>query len=166
MPENILLISIKPEYANKIFSGEKTVELRRVRTRLQTNDLVIVYVSSPRKALVGYFKVEKVTIEENLSLRIRDFWQLIKRNACLDYRTFIKYYKGASIGVAIFIREPHKFRHPIPLEILKKEVNDFYPPQSYHYLDNEYIGVLESLVDEKIGEVETNNYEPQQLVLL
>ncbi|MEM9926802.1 MAG: ASCH domain-containing protein, partial [Cyanobacteria bacterium P01_D01_bin.50] len=42
MPANILLLSIKPEYASKIFSGQKTVELRRVRTRLTIDDIVLV----------------------------------------------------------------------------------------------------------------------------
>jgi predicted transcriptional regulator len=64
MPINILLISIKPEYANKIFEGSKTVELRRVRPRLREDDIVIVYASCPEKALVGWFEVEDI-IEEH-----------------------------------------------------------------------------------------------------
>ena len=44
MPCNVLLISIKPEYANKIFDEQtKQVELRRVRTRVKAGDIVVVY---------------------------------------------------------------------------------------------------------------------------
>ena len=42
MPNNILLLSIKPEYADKILAGKKTVELRRVRTRLEAGDLALL----------------------------------------------------------------------------------------------------------------------------
>ena len=57
---NALLLSIHPEYAEKIFDGTKRVELRRVRPRLQNGDLVIVYVSSPVKAVCGAFRVDNV----------------------------------------------------------------------------------------------------------
>ncbi len=153
MPKHILLISIKPEYANQIFSGHKTIELRRVRTKLKSEDLVIVYVTSPQKALVGLFEVEKVTIEENLKQEFKNFWRLIKNKACINYKTFKKYYKGASLGVAIFIKNPHKFSKPLKLNTLKNEVDNFnfYPPQNYHYLSNEYVRILESLLEEEIG---------------
>ena len=58
---NTVLLSIKPEYADKIFYQKtKKVELRRVFPSLDKDDLVIVYVSSPKKAVVGYFKVKKI----------------------------------------------------------------------------------------------------------
>ncbi|HEY9294972.1 MAG TPA: hypothetical protein VIQ31_01115, partial [Phormidium sp.] len=61
MPNTILLLSIKPEYAKKIFKDQtKKVELRRVRTRLTEGDIVLVYVSSPEKVFVGSFEVEGV----------------------------------------------------------------------------------------------------------
>ena len=64
---NTVLLSIKPEYADKIFYQKtKKVELRRVFPSLDKDDLVIVYVSSPKKAVVGYFKVKKI-IKKNIS---------------------------------------------------------------------------------------------------
>ena len=83
MPNEILLISIKPKYAEQIFNGEKTVELRRVKTRLTTGDLVLVYVTSPKQALIGYFKVEKVILVENLQDNLQKFWQQVEDSACL-----------------------------------------------------------------------------------
>ena len=53
---HILLISVKPEYASKIFEEKtKKVELRRVRTRVKTGDIVFVYVSSPKKNFYRLF---------------------------------------------------------------------------------------------------------------
>ena len=60
MLRKILLLSIHPEHAKNIFDGIKTVELRRTRPRLSKCDQVLVYVSSPTKALVGAFEVKKV----------------------------------------------------------------------------------------------------------
>ena len=60
MSLNVLLLSIHEKYADKIFDGCKTVELRRLKTRLNMGDLVIVYVTSPRKEIVGILEVAKV----------------------------------------------------------------------------------------------------------
>src|SRR5438552_3893096 len=42
-PKSALLLSIRPKHAEKIFDGIKTVELRRIRPRLQRGDLVLVF---------------------------------------------------------------------------------------------------------------------------
>ncbi|BAY83266.1 hypothetical protein NIES267_27530 [Calothrix parasitica NIES-267] len=135
MPANILLLSIKPEYASKIFSGEKTVELRRVRTRLTQDDIVFVYVSSPTKALVGLFEVENI-IQEKIGLQqdIKTYWNLVYQKAGISYQDFEKYYQGASFFVGIFLINPRKFDVSINLENLRKQIPEFTPPQSYRYL--------------------------------
>lgn len=135
MPANILLLSIKPEYASKIFSGEKTVELRRVRTRLTQDDIVFVYVSSPTKALVGLFEVENI-IQEKIELQqdIKAYWNLVYKKAGISSQDFEKYYQGASFFVGIFLRNPRKFDVSINLENLRKYIPKFTPPQSYRYL--------------------------------
>lgn len=135
MPANILLLSIKPEYASKIFSGKKTVELRRVRTRLTIDDIVLVYVSSPTKALVGLFEVEKI-IQEKIELpeNIETYWNLVHEKAGITAKDFYKYYEGASFFVGIFLRNPKKFHVSIKLENLRKQIPKFTPPQSYRYL--------------------------------
>ena len=135
MPANILLLSIKPEYASKIFSGEKTVELRRVRTRLIQDDIVLVYVSSPTKALVGLFEVENI-IKEKIELQqdIKNYWNLVYEKAGISSQDFEKYYQGASFFVGIFLRNPRKFDVSINLINLRKQIPEFTPPQSYRYL--------------------------------
>ena len=135
MPANILLLSIKPEYAAKIFSGEKTVELRRVRTRLTQDDIVLVYVSSPSKALVGLFEVEKI-IQEKIELQqdIKNYWNLVYEKAGISSQDFEKYYQGASFFVGIFLRNPKKFDVSVNLENLRQQIPEFTPPQSYRYL--------------------------------
>jgi predicted transcriptional regulator len=134
MPSNILLLSIRPEYARKIFVDKtKNVELRRVRTRLKPGDLVVVYVSSPEKALVGSFEVERI-IFEDLPKDLKKFWQQVGEQSGLDTREFKTYYQGASLGVGIFFKEIKVFPKPVKLESLRKQLPHIKPPQSYRYL--------------------------------
>ena len=52
--ERALFISVKPKYANAILEGTKTVELRRTRPNLPDGSLVILYSSTPTRAVVGW----------------------------------------------------------------------------------------------------------------
>ena len=146
MSKKVLLLSIKPKYVTQIFSGEKTVELRRVKTKLKPGDLVIVYATSPQKALVGFFEVDKVLCDENFDI----FWDKVNNYACINHETFQNYYRGASLGVGIFIKNYHQFSKPVSLEVLKSNIPSFHPPQNYHYLDDEKVKNLELLTGESI----------------
>lgn len=129
---NILLLSIRPQYANKIFQEKtKKVELRRVRPRLENDDIVVVYVSSPRKAVVGYFTVKKVVREP-----IGDLWERVKDKAGVTPEEFYNYYRGVELGVGIFFKQIKLFNNPIDLESLRQCFYNFRPPQSYRYLNS------------------------------
>jgi predicted transcriptional regulator len=129
MTKNAVLMSIRPQYANKIFSGIKTVELRRVKPKfLGEGDLIFVYVSSPVKSLVGAFTVSSVTEKSLASL-----WRNVKDYAGVSRIEFLNYFQDAEKGVAIFIKDVWLLPKPIHLAELKKEVKGFYPPQSFRY---------------------------------
>jgi len=129
MTNNAVLMSIRPQYAYKIFDGTKTVELRRIKPKTLSNgDLILVYVSSPVKSLVGAFKVAHV-IEKPLS----SLWKAVKDHAGVSYAEFSKYYDGVLSGAAIFIKDVWLLPKPIHLSDLQKGVNGFYPPQSFRY---------------------------------
>ncbi|WP_414586274.1 ASCH domain-containing protein [Scytonema sp. PCC 10023] len=136
MPSNILLLSIRPKYAKKIFEGNKKVELRRVRTRLDNGDLVLVYASSPQKALIGSFEVDSI-----LEIPIQKFpedlnkiWNKVSEKAEISRQEFDIYYAGASLCVCIFFKNVELLPNPVNLTRLREEFSDFRPPQSYHYL--------------------------------
>ncbi len=151
MPSNILLLSIRPEYANKIFEGKKKVELRRVRTRLNSGDLVIVYVSSPEKALVGSFEVERVITVENLPKELNNLWKQVKEQAGIKRKQFDEYYEGASVGVGIFLKNIQIFPQRLELESLRKQLPNIRPPQSYRYLTPIEVNHVEFIVQCKIA---------------
>lgn len=129
MANNAILMSIRPQYAKMIFDRKKTVELRRIKPKtLGSGDLILVYVSSPMKSLVGAFKVAHV-VEKPLS----SLWKAVKDHAGVSYAEFSNYYNGVQLGVAIFIKDVWLLPKPIHLSDLQKDINGFYPPQNFRY---------------------------------
>lgn len=140
---NTVLLSIKPEYAEKIFYQKtKKVELRRVFPFLDKDDLVIVYVSSPKKAVVGYFKIKNIIKKE-----VSYLWDEVEEKAGITPEEFYDYYSGVKFGIGIFFKKSKTFKKPVELEKLREELNDFRPPQSYRYLKPDEWEVLKRLVD-------------------
>ena len=128
-PKSALLLSIRPKHAEKIFNGIKTVELRRIRRRLKCGDMVLVYVSSPIKALMGAFEVESVTGGSPSQI-----WKKYNGRSGLSQSEFNDYYEGAKQAFAVVLSRLWKFAKPIKLSQLRRKQTGFRPPQSYHYL--------------------------------
>src|SRR6476469_11158549 len=138
---NILLLSIRPEYANKIFDRTKTVELRRVRPRLlNKGDLVVIYDSSPEKAVLGSFKVDNIVEKP-----IADLWEEVEKIAGISHENFYDYYKGVKIGVGIFLKDIHRFSQPVELHRLRNNLPNLKPPQSFRYLTTNQFNIVNSL---------------------
>jgi len=136
------LLSIKPEYANKIVDGLKLVELRR---RFPEKDFsgscIIIYSSSPDKAVIGYAEIDNVT-----KLSITDLWKKHKNNSYIEYKNFRKYFSGAQEGFAISFKKVKKFSKPLSMEDLKKKFQ-LSPPQSYRYVTEDVFKELIHVTD-------------------
>jgi predicted transcriptional regulator len=105
---HVLLLSIQPKYANLIFEGTKTIELRRVRPRVAQGDFVLIYVSSPDKVLLGNCQVEQVIGNSPKML-----WNLVRDKSGLKKADFLEYFEGVSTGYAIVLNQVQKFNQPI-----------------------------------------------------
>jgi len=141
MSPTVALLSIHLEYSNMIFEGTKQVELRKVRPRcLSEGDIIVVYATSPQKAIVGILEVEKVIEEVPSTL-----WKLVKGKACVNYSEFVRYYRNSATGFAIFIRKIHKFNVPLDLSSIKEEWKNFHPPQCYKYLNERELDLVEEM---------------------
>ncbi|OYD97743.1 hypothetical protein CDG76_02535 [Nostoc sp. 'Peltigera membranacea cyanobiont' 210A] len=157
MPCQILLISVKPEYANKIFEERtKKVELRRVRTRVKTGDIVFVYVSSPKKTFLGFFEVDFVIEKLASKNELKELWKQVKDHAGIKRQDFYEYYKGASLAVGIYFINAKKFENPIELHRLKDKISYLRPPQSYRYLNEKEYETIMLLGGENLSTL-TNN---------
>ncbi|MHC1623025.1 MAG: ASCH domain-containing protein [Candidatus Methanospirareceae archaeon] len=129
MPSNAIFLSVRPQYASRIFEGSKTVELRRVRPRyIARGALVLIYVPSPVKSLVGAFKIDQV-VEKPLE----ELWEIVHDRAGVTREEFDAYYAGVSKGIAIFFRQVWSLPKPIELEDLKERMVGFHPPQGFRY---------------------------------
>lgn len=134
MNSTALLLSIRPKYADLIFNGLKKTELRRVRPRIQKGGIVLIYVSSPVKALMGAFQVQKV-IEGNPKY----LWRVAGNESGITKKEFDTYYSGLSLGFAISASKIWQLKHPILLANLKRRWAHFTPPQGYRYIHLEEI---------------------------
>ena len=83
-----LIISLKPCYADLLFEGLKTVELRRRIASQLTDRDVFIYVSSPVRALRGGFRVGQVWEGPPDAV-----WPKVSQLANLDRREFDAYFE-------------------------------------------------------------------------
>ena len=120
-----VLLSIKPEFALKLFNGSKGYEYRRVIFKNHEVSRVIVYASDPIKQIIGEFEIEDILHEELQSL-----WIKTKHQAGISEKRFFDYFTNKSKGYAIKVKATRVYNDPLPLSSFMISS----PPQSYMYL--------------------------------
>ncbi|MBQ0067139.1 MAG: ASCH domain-containing protein [Phascolarctobacterium sp.] len=119
-----VMLAIKPEYAQKIFNGDKQFEFRR-RVGQKVPTKIIIYVTSPYSCVMGEARVKKIIVDQPEKL-----WQRTKQFAGIEYRKFIEYFSGTMMAYAYSIEGVKKYRK-------KKSLSDYglqIAPQSFVYL--------------------------------
>lgn len=127
--DQALFLSLRPDYAELILSGRKTVELRRIRPRAMPGTLVIVYASSPVRQVLGTCLVKTIG-----SATPEEIWRLHGPHIGLDWSAVAAYLHGKDRGVAITVTSPRRLDYPIPLTDVRKQLGDSAPPQSFRYV--------------------------------
>ena len=122
-----ILMPIKPEYVNKIFSGEKKFEYRK-RVCKKNIDKIIVYSSSPVQKVVGELIIRNVLCDKKDII-----WNKTKMYGGIDKDKYDKYYENSNIAVAYEIEKA--ILYDIPKELKDYKVNT--APQSYIYIERE-----------------------------
>jgi predicted transcriptional regulator len=125
-----VLLSIKPEFAFKIFEGEKKFEFRKVIFKNPTVKTVVVYASSPVQQVIGEFEIDDI-----LTSSPSDIWEMTKRYSGISEVFFYEYFADREIAHAIKIKKTKKYKRPLSL----KEDFNVSPPQSYLYLNMEAV---------------------------
>ena len=121
-----VLLSIKPEFADKIFSGLKRFEFRRVIFRSTSVTKIIVYASSPVQEIIGEFNVRCI-----LSLEKQELWERTCKHSGIKKEQFDQYFEDRETGHAIEICSPKRYPQPLKLETFCESNR---PPQSFCYL--------------------------------
>ena len=132
----LVLMSIKPCYWERIRDGSKHFELRKTSVRFSAGDLVVVYASSPFKALVGAFEVAHV-----LRRHKDEIWADFGPQLGITAEDYFQYFSGSELATAIKIRQAVPLRS-ISLHRLQATWPQFRPPQSFMYWGEEHLRQL------------------------
>lgn len=132
------LLSIKPEFGEKILEGEKQYEFRKtVFSDPSTVERVILYASSPVQGIIGYFSLGQIIEDSPQAL-----WRRFGHQSGVDSRErFLGYFSEKETGYAIEIDSVTSLRQPIDP---RKHLDDFRPPMSFRYVNGEFDSILES----------------------
>lgn len=127
-----ILLSIKPEYADKIIAGIKKFEFRK---HLAQGDIqkIIIYSTAPEKKIIG-----EVEVVGTLSMKKTPLWEMTKSNAGICRQKYREYFTGCSIAHAYVLGKAK--RYDIPKSLLDLKIKQ--PPQSFVY-------VSEKMMDRK-----------------
>jgi len=126
-----VLLSIKPEFGDKILSGEKEYEFRKTcfkqPSRIQT---VLLYSTAPVQQIIGQFSISEI-IEDTPEI----LWQRFGNRSGTSKEHFLDYFSDHSTGYAFEIGEVNELENSVdPREV----VEDFHPPVSFYYINGEY----------------------------
>ncbi|MFG3611273.1 MULTISPECIES: ASCH domain-containing protein [Rummeliibacillus] len=121
-----VLLSIKPEFVKKIFSGEKKYEYRRMIFKQKDIESIVIYCTQPIGKVVG-----EITFDEILNQEIDELWEKTKFNSGLSYSYYKEYFRDKDKGYAIKIDKLIPYNEPISLAEFDQSLH---PPQSFCYL--------------------------------
>ena len=121
-----VLLSIKPEFVEKIFAGTKKYEFRKSLFKRDGVKYVVIYASAPIKGVVGEFKIGHV-----LSDSVDIIWEKTKAHSGITKKFYKSYFKNKKIANAIQIEHIKKYEETRPLSDYKIQ----HAPQSFCYID-------------------------------
>jgi predicted transcriptional regulator len=125
-----LFLSLRPNFAELILGGTKTVEVRRVIPRTAApGSLILLYASSPERALLGMCFLDEIR-----AARPETIWRRSGDQTGLKKKEFMDYLEGVDKGVALHVSRPIRFARPIPLAEIRESWDGFRPPQSFSYV--------------------------------
>lgn len=125
-----VVLSIKPEFADKIFDGTKRFEFRKAIFKNENIKTVVVYSSSPVQKVIGEFQIGEIFNHD-----LKTLWDKTKEFSGITEDYFYKYFENRVDGFAIQIKKMTKFKHP---KCLKEDYN-LTPPQSFAYWSNKKV---------------------------
>lgn len=117
---------INPKYVDKILSGKKKYEYRKIKAKRNNVDRMIIYSTSPIMKVVAEVVIENI-IEESPEV----LWKMTKRKSGISKKFYSKYYKNKKNAVAYELGEIKKYEIPKSLN----EIGINYVPQSFIYID-------------------------------
>lgn len=123
-----VLLSIKPEFAEKIFNGEKKYEYRKAIFKNSNAKRIFIYASSPIKQIIG-----EITFDDILCDAPDKIWAKTSFDSGISKDYFFEYFANREKGYAIKIKKTLRYSEPInPYDSMP----NFRAPQSFMYCDD------------------------------
>ena len=120
-----LLLSIKPEYVDRILLGTKKYEYRK-RLAKESFDKIYIYSTSPVMKVVG-----TVEVLGSLERSPSTWWEETKTKAGISRAKYREYFKNCKKAYAYQLGEVTVFDVPLALDDLGIST----APQSFVYID-------------------------------
>lgn len=120
-----VLLSIKPEFVEKIFAGTKKYEFRKTLFKRRGVKHVVIYASAPIKRVVGEFEIDEI-----LSDDVNTVWEQTKKYSGISKEFYNLYFQNKTIANAICIGNLIKYEETKPLS----DYNIHQAPQSFCYI--------------------------------
>lgn len=119
-----ILLSIHPEFVNKIMNGEKKFEFRKVRAK-KNPEKIIIYSTSPVCKIIGEAEVEEVLIDDPETI-----WNETKQFSGVNKKFYVEYFNNKDIAIAYKLKNVIEYPEPVDLECFGLKV----APQSFIYV--------------------------------
>ncbi len=126
--DHVLLLSIRPRYAESILNGTKLAEIRRQRLNVQRGTPVIIYATQPTAAVVGAARIAEVCQGAPA-----DVWADYHTQMDVSRDEFDDYLTGAVTAHILILKDIQRLRAPLTLAEMRA-TTAFHPPRSYRYV--------------------------------
>lgn len=121
-----ILISINPEYAEKILNGTKKYEYRKIKCK-KNIDKIIIYSTFPVMKVVGEAKVEEI-----LEDTPENIWNKTKKYSGVNKDFYKKYFNNKEKAIAYKLKDVKKYN--VPKDLFSYGIKN--APQSFVYIKN------------------------------
>ncbi len=120
-----VLLSIKPEFAEKIFDGTKKYEFRKSIFKNSDVQKVVVYASSPVQKVIGEFAIADILNDD-----VETIWNQTSRYSGISRDFYLSYFSNKEKAYAIKIGKITRY-------IQARDLSDYnlsFAPQSFAYI--------------------------------
>lgn len=132
MKSDTIIISIHPDFVDKIISGEKQYEFRK---RFPDNiRYMLIYTTSPVKKITALVEIDTVLCDTP-----RNIWSKTRKQSGITKRFYDAYFKDKRMAYAVRLKNIHILNHPLLITDLK---GIKVAPQSYVYLKEQMDNII------------------------
>ena len=141
-----ILMSIKGEYAEKILSGEKCVEIRRRFSDELKGSIALLYATQPLGKVVGDAMISEVVTDTPPKI-----WKQFHSFSGIDKEDFDSYCKGTNKVSALVLSQVSRYPHSFNWDsVMESFVGVERPPQSYQKIPKATLSFWGSLASPEV----------------